>query len=95
MLFSGEASRQIGPEFFQQQRDTVTAPARMAERIFDFNSRRLAAILEGDTDRRAIRAPLWVEQARGKLLVHGHVHLCAQAVDTRVGGGGIFVIRGG
>ncbi|HEX7558202.1 MAG TPA: hypothetical protein VF386_03345, partial [Usitatibacter sp.] len=44
-------AREVGLEFFHQQRDAVGAPAGMADRVLDHDFREFPAVLELDSKR--------------------------------------------
>ena len=89
-LFFGKHARDIGLKFAHQQRQAFLAPAWMAHRIHDFNTRRLRTVRERDpyrigTLRRIIKATrirfVFMQRRFG-----------AQRIDARIGGDSIFTL---
>src|SRR5207244_4217973 len=68
------------------------ATAAMADRIFDDDFARAAAVVELDRDGIGDRALRRIEIVPGKLLILDAYHLVPQRVDPRVGGNAVFVI---
>jgi hypothetical protein len=61
LLLRRKASRQVGPELFHEQRNAVSAPAAMADRVLDDDFLQPAAVLELDRDRIGDRALVRIE----------------------------------
>ena len=82
-------------EFFQQQGNALTAPAPVADGIFNHDLLRRGPVPEEYLHRVAYGALVRVVVVDGELPVFRHLHPVPERVDTGIGSGVILVILGG
>ena len=93
-LRRGEARRQVGCEFFYQERHAFGPAAAVADGIFDGDFRRARAVFEEDfngvSDRALVAIEIFFRIAR----IFDAGHFVSERIDARILGDFVFVVIG-
>ena len=87
-----KTQRKIGFELADELGDPLFAPARVADREFDFDDAAARSILVDDFDRIRIGADRAVAQQRRVTRIFRNLHERAQSVDARIGGDFVRIV---